>query len=723
MKMNMRNGVICLIVLILTILLTPTISAQPIAYIDPTLSDVAQSLSVIVTGTDVESATAAVEEVGGQVTSRLWLIDAVGAILPTDKLQQIATNPHILSIVGNHGVVLPSTCPEYLSFLCDVDANQAETAVKGVGADILHTTWVNNRPSRRIRGHNVTVAVIDSGVHFTPWRDYETTVLGYALPRNDRRFLGQADFVGDGTCQDWPEAGFVQNDFRQRDGYCWANRRHGSYDPYGHGTHVTGIIASNEWHSNNIIGVAPKSKILSIRVLDETGQGTYEDVIEGIQYVVDNKDTFNVHVMNLSLSGYALVPYFVDPLNRAVEAAWANDIVVLAAAGNEGPGAETVTVPGNDPYIITVGALATNDTATDWLDDTIPVWSGNGPTLDGFVKPDVLAPGKNIVSFVHHSSALAQDYPENVVSYNRFTSSGTSMSTAVASGVVALILQANEDITPDEVKFRLMFTATPAVTENDSEPEQFVYTSFMQGAGRIWAPEAALTTNLPEESKANAYMDIDSDLAHDWILLDENGEPVFDEDGNPLVDETELTYHYQGIVRRAVTDDGLFYLYYTQAPGGSELLILGAANASDMTWADQATLQNANITFLNDPNMTWLNDAWSGGMYNWSGGMYNWSGGMYNWSGGMYNWSGGMYNWSGGMYNWSGGMYNWSGGMYNWSGGMYNWSGGMYNWSGGMYNWSGGMYNWSGGMYNWSGGVYDWVDTYSDWASIILLPS
>ena len=102
------------------------------------------------------------------------------------------------------------------------------------------------------------------------------------------------------------------------------------------------------------------------------GSGSYEDVIEGIQYVVANKDAFNVRVMNLSITGEVSVPYFVDPVNRAVETAWANGIVVLAAAGNTGPGSETIATPGNDPYIITVGAHDTNRSPQQLDDDTIP---------------------------------------------------------------------------------------------------------------------------------------------------------------------------------------------------------------------------------------------------------------------------------------------------------------------------------------------------------------
>ena len=123
------------------------------------------------------------------------------------------------------------------------------------------------------------------------------------------------------------------------------------------------------------MGIAPAAQILSVRVLDENGIGTYEDVIEGIQSVVAQKSWFNIRVLNVSLCAEATTPYFMDPLNRAVEQAWANGIVVVTSAGNRGPGAETITVPGNDPYVITVGALNTRRTLFNWSDDTLTRWS------------------------------------------------------------------------------------------------------------------------------------------------------------------------------------------------------------------------------------------------------------------------------------------------------------------------------------------------------------
>ena len=132
-------------------------------------------------------------------------------------------------------------------------------------------------------------------------------------------------------------------------------------------------------------------------------------------------------------------------------------------------------MPGNDPYVITVGAVDSNRTPGYWADDILPSWSATGPTLDGFAKPDVLAPGANIVSFMYNDQATrstarpgwSRTTPTTPKPSSLFRMNGTSMATAVTSGVVALMLQAHPELTPDQVKFRLMYSARPALAEDD----------------------------------------------------------------------------------------------------------------------------------------------------------------------------------------------------------------------------------------------------------------
>ncbi|MCB0154165.1 MAG: S8 family serine peptidase, partial [Anaerolineae bacterium] len=540
---------------------TPT---KQTTYVEPTLwSAEAETLAVIVTAADADSAAEAVEALGGQVDSKLWLIDAVAATVPASQLEALAAWDGIVSVVDNKAVKTaqapwdgwitnynipvpwngsPDAVPTHVANLW----NLVNPASIDVGADKLHKF-------NGITGKGVSVAVLDSGLYF------EKKTLNALGTKLDKLFLGQADFVGEGLC---PSKG------KQESGYCFTKKGYDSYDGFGHGSHVAGLIWSNFMDVSTLAynGIAPEASILSVRVLGLDGTGSYADVIEGIQYVVENKETYNIRVMNLSLSAYATTPYFADPMNRAVEAAWAEGIVVLAAAGNTGSGAESVTVPGNDPYVITVGAINGNRTPGYWGDDIMPSWSATGPTWDGFAKPDVLAPGTYLVSFMYNdldnienSDVLVRQHPDNAFAATLFRMSGTSQATAVTSGVVALMLEAHPNLTPDQVKYRLMVSARPALTgDND-----LVYNVLQQGMGRVWAPEAVLGT-FDANNHANYGMDIQADLAHGlgWSDANGDGQIGFDE-----LDPTELAYHYQGSIGRLTSDDGSAHLYYLLGKG------------------------------------------------------------------------------------------------------------------------------------------------------------
>ena len=260
-------------------------------------------------------------------------------------------------------------------------------------------------------------------------------------------------------------------------------------DAYGHGTHVAGIVAGNAYSSttqhnypNVYRGIAPEANIISMRVLDSTGASVDSAVIAAIQQAISLKNTYNIRVINLSLSRGVYESYTLDPLCQAVESAWQAGIVVVAAAGNMGEyngagtnGYATIGAPGNDPYVITVGATNTHGSGSQTA-QTVTSYSSKGPTtFDHIVKPDIVAPGNSVVSLLAStSSTLITEYPSLAVypcnwsggtcgpqygSANYMTMSGTSMATPVVSGVVALLVQQNPSITPDQVKARLMKTA------------------------------------------------------------------------------------------------------------------------------------------------------------------------------------------------------------------------------------------------------------------------
>ena len=232
-------------------------------------------------------------------------------------------------------------------------------------------------------------------------------------------------------------------------------------DRYGHGTHVQGIIGGNGSYSNGAyIGVAPKVNLVSLKVSDDTGAGTTSAVVDALQWALNNKSTYNIRVVNLSLNSTVVESYHTNPIDAAAEILWFNGIVVVASAGNNGGAAGALYAPANDPFVITVGA--TDDRGTNSIsDDTIATFSAYGTTLDGVVKPDLVAPGTNIVSAKADGNniVLVNQHPSNVVDGYYFKMSGTSMAAPMVSGAVALLLQDEPNLTPDQVKYRLKSTA------------------------------------------------------------------------------------------------------------------------------------------------------------------------------------------------------------------------------------------------------------------------
>ena len=272
-------------------------------------------------------------------------------------------------------------------------------------------------------------------------------------------------------------------------------------DQFGHGTHVAGIVGSNGNDSTGIgftrtlKGVAPNVNLINLRVLDANGAGTDASVIAAIEQAIALQSTYNIRVINLSLGRPVWESYTLDPLCQAAEAAWQAGIVVVTAAGNYGRdnsldehGYGTIVAPGNDPYVITVGAMNDMGTASR-SDDQIASYSSKGPTaIDHIVKPDMVAPGNGTVSLMSPNSTLAAS--ANLVpnsyyqtggtgtssSYLRL--SGTSMATPVVSGAAALLLQQNPSLTPDQVKARLMKTAAKALTLFSMARDRFTLASF-----------------------------------------------------------------------------------------------------------------------------------------------------------------------------------------------------------------------------------------------------
>ena len=231
-----------------------------------------------------------------------------------------------------------------------------------------------------------------------------------------------------------------------------------SGDPRGHGTFVAALAAGA---ANGFAGTAPSANIVSLDVFDAHGNGTTASVIRAADWILQHKAQYNIRVANFSLQTSQVSSFMYDPLDQAVERLWEAGIVVVASAGNYANAGQPSGVsyaPGNDPFVITVGAsdiMGTNDTK----DDTNAPWSAYGYTPDGFAKPELGAPGRYLTELLPAGATLYADYPGNIVKPGQLQLSGTSFAAPLVSGMAAALLGAHPDWTPDQVKGALMLSA------------------------------------------------------------------------------------------------------------------------------------------------------------------------------------------------------------------------------------------------------------------------
>lgn len=330
-----------------------------------------------------------------------------------------------------------------------------------------------------ITGKGVTVAVIDSGLWEHPDLARDTS--------GKNRIVARYDAITDTT----PDEVF---------------------DASGHGTHMTSVIAHSGATTQagaptgTFKGVAPDVNLVSVKAFDVAGQGGFLDIVRAVQWVVDNRETYNIKVLNLSFSARPRWHYWLDPINQAVMRAWASGITVVAAAGNEGPEPMTIGSPGNLPYIITVGAVTDSWTPNDRDDDYIPEFSSRGPTPNAHIKPDLVAPGGHITGLTRPGSGLTDEHPEYILSSGEFVMTGSSQASALVSGIAALLLQLEPGLTPDDVKCKLMSSAEPAINDDGL----LAYSPFQQGHGQVNATRAV---TLGQSGCGNIELDIAQEIA------------------------------------------------------------------------------------------------------------------------------------------------------------------------------------------------------------------
>ncbi|WP_127579708.1 S8 family peptidase [Paenibacillus koleovorans] len=274
---------------------------------------------------------------------------------------------------------------------------------------------------RGLTGRGVTIGIIDTGVYPHP-----------DLVKPVNRIVGFRDFLG-GRCH--------------------------PYDDNGHGTHVAGDAAGNGRSSRGkYTGPSPKARLVVAKAFNRFGEGDTSDVIAAIDWIVRTRHKFGTRIVNMSFGGPPGGSCEEDPLCRAVGRAWDRGLIVVASAGNEGPGARTIDSPGINPKIITVGA--TDDLRTlKQTDDQVAPFSSRGPAPDRKTKPDLVAPGVDIVSLRAPGSFLDRREPFNRVANSYFRMSGTSMSTPIVAGAIAQLLQRFPRLTNEQVKSLLRRSA------------------------------------------------------------------------------------------------------------------------------------------------------------------------------------------------------------------------------------------------------------------------
>ncbi len=480
-----------------------------------------------------------VMSVGGEVSRRLNLINGFASRVPAKALLALESMPGVASVT-------PDATLRPLHAVDGFDAEGESGSLYNTARQI-GTKWYWNKG---FTGRGVDVAVIDTGA--VPVRGLST---------KNKLVLG-------------PDLSFESQSPNLRD-----------LDTYGHGTHMAGIIAGrdpgtyelNENH-HDFIGIAPGARIVSLKVANAMGATDVSQVIAAIEWVIAHRRSgdLNIRVLNLSFGTDGIQGYRLDPLSYAVEQAWHHGIVVVAAAGNAGFASTKLNNPAYNPWVIAVGASDTRGSMSVH-DDVVPAFSSTG---DSKRNPDLVAPGKSIVSLRVTGSHLDQAHPEGVVNDRFFKGTGTSQAAAVVSGAAALIIEQRPEIKPDQLKDLLKSTA---VTLPNADPVG-------QGSGMINLGQAFTTPTR-------------SDAVQDWARA--TGEGSLDA--------------ARGSLR--VTDP-----YGTQLTG--EIDIFGRPFAPGNSWTDEAWSGNswsgvAWTTWTEQCEANWwTGNSWSGNSWSassWSG--------------------------------------------------------------------------------------------------------
>jgi len=456
---NGKRRTALLATLVLTLVVPLGASAVPgpkdvQAFVTPGLlssaqGNLAKTFSVIVQGKGGNQAAHAVADVLGLSlkTARTFTsIDGVAVALTGAQILAVAADKHVTAITADAPVRLSSTTA---TATAAATTNEKWPFVTGV-----QKYWANGTSPA---APAATIAIVDSGI------DATRPEFAGRIAANVNLTTLPGNSPGDGR---------------------------------GHGTFVAGIAASG---LPGKTGAAPGAKIVSLDVMDDQGMAKTSDVIAAADWILANKGKYGIRVANFSLHSSVANSFRFDPLDKAVERLWFNNVVVVAAAGNYGNANGPSGVPfapGNDPFVITVGASDTGKSVST-NDDVAAPWSAYGYTLDGFAKPDLAAPGRYMVGPVPVTSTLYTERADHIVEPGYLELSGTSFAAPIVSGVSALILGRHPEYTPDQVKGALMLGTKPMPTATD----------LSEGVGEVNAGRSLDVVNPPNPNLAlNAFI-------------------------------------------------------------------------------------------------------------------------------------------------------------------------------------------------------------------------
>ena len=459
----------------------------------------------------------------GSVDRRLGLIDGISLVLPANRLAQLTKIP---------GLTITPDAPAHSTGAF----SSKQLWVPNTGIDKLWNMPLANSIQTQSDLTAPTIAIVDSGVDASKVADFGGRVVQQVnlttLPNNS---------PGDGR---------------------------------GHGTFVAGIAAGQ---APGYAGASPRSNIVSLDVMDDTGTARTSDVIAAAQWILANKDTYKVRVANFSLHASNSSSFTHDPLDKAVEKLWFSGVTVVAAAGNYGLpiGASGVLyAPGNDPFVITVGAADMNGDPSP-TNDTAPFWSAYGHTNDGFEKPEVAADGRYMVGPIPMGSTLATQKAANVVSPGYIQLSGTSFAAPIVSGIAGQIIARNPSWGPDQVKGALMQTARPTPSAIPGS----------LGLGEVNAIKSVTATDIPNPNKALEQF-LTGDLSGGSL-------PVFD------------AVSWADTAKANVSWDAVSWSDVSWSDFSAAAASWADISWSDVSWADS----------LGSADVSWADISWSDSSY------------------------------------------------------------------------------------------------------------